>query len=327
MKRKVAFILGSVLLTLAYLCSAVWALPGTKDWNSWANSDLETQTLLKQQQDGVVHSGQVIRDFSQGRLTKEAAAKTLESISNKASVAFSRFLKIEFPTDQNLKACGTDLMRSQLKQIKAASSLLKRDKVDRLDLLALQSGESGVYRSQNRYFRARHNSIRLLVQNMKAAQQQETAKSRSVKASSLNLALIEYYQYQQNLLNWQLEELSYAEKLTAALNNLSQGKKANAASIVDKVKALQQKCRQGAASDKVSKVKQAYSQELNSFYRFAEAVALIEADKSQDSLSRLYRCSANLQKSSREFENINIVVLQDCLENSKTNGSVRAVKN
>lgn len=317
MGKKIALALGSVLLTLACLCNVVWALPGARDWKSWANSDLETLTLLKQQQDEVVHSGQVIRDFSQGRLTKEAASKTLESISHKASISFSRFLKVEFPTDQNLKACGTDLMRSQLKQIKAASGLLKRDKVDRLDLLALQSGESSVYRSQNRYFRARHNSIRLLVQNMKASQQQEATKSRSIKASSFNSALLDYYQYQLNLLSWQLEELGYAEKLTAALNNLSQGKKANAAAIVNKVKTLQQKCSQGAASDKVSKLKQAYSQELNSFYRFAEAVALIEADKSQDSLSRLYRCSANLQKSSREFEKINIAVLQDCLENGK----------
>lgn len=170
--------LGGLLLALLCLCNSVWALPSGKDWKSWANSDLETLRLLKKQHNEVIRSGQVIKDFSQGRVNQVAAAQSLEKICASATVNFSRFLKVEFPTDQNLKACGTDLMRSELKQIKAASGVLKRDKIERLDLLALQSGEAGVYRSQNRYFRARYNSIRLLVQNMKAAQQKEIAQKK-----------------------------------------------------------------------------------------------------------------------------------------------------
>ncbi len=318
MGRKFAYILSGFLLAMLCLCNAVWALPGGKDWRSWAQSDLETLQLLKNQHNEVISSGQVIKDFSQGRLSQVAAAQSLEKICASASVNFSRFLKVDFPTDQNLKACGTDLMRSQLKQIKAAGSVLKRDKIERLDLLALQNGEAGVYRSQNRYFRARCKSVRLLVQNMQAAQQQEAAKSRRLaKASSFNSLLMAYYQYQLNLLNWQLEELSCAEKLTAALNNLSQGKKANCSAILSQVKNLRKKCAQSTAPAGVDKLKEAYSQELNSFSRFAEAVAIIENDKSPDSLSRLYRCSANLQKNSKEFENTNIVVLQNCLDNGK----------
>ncbi len=315
MKRKFAFIWGGILLVLLFLCNAVWALPGGRDWKNWANSDLETLQLLKKQHNEVIHSGQVIKDFSQGRLSKAVAAQSLEKISASASIHFSRFLKIEFPTDQNLKACGTDLMRSQLKQIKAASGVLKRDKIDRLDLLALQSGEVNVYRSQNRYFRARSHSVRLLVQNMKAIKQQIDTKRGISKVQYPTTELMEYYQYQNSLLEWQLEELGYAEKLTFALNNLSQGKKANAAIVVGKIKALRQKCAKSVAPSSVSKLKQAYNQELDSFYRFAEAVALIEADKSQDSLSRLYRYSSKLQKDSRAFEEANVVVLQSCLDN------------
>ncbi len=82
-------------------------------------------------------------------------------------------------------------------------------------------------------------------------------------------------------------------------------------------KILRKKCAQSAAPAGVDTLKEAYSQELSSFSRFAEAVAIIETDKSPDSLSRLYRCSANLQKNSKEFENTNIVVLQNCLDNGK----------
>lgn len=317
MRRRSAFILGGLLLALLCLCNSVWALPSGKDWKSWANSDLETLRLLKKQHNEVIRSGQVIKDFSQGRVNQVAAAQSLEKICASATVNFSRFLKVEFPTDQNLKACGTDLMRSELKQIKAAFGVLKRDKIERLDLLALQSGEAGVYRSQNRYFRARHNSIRLLVQNMKAAQQKEIAQKKFAKTAWSGALLLNYYQYQLNLLNWQLEELSCAEKLTLALNNVSQGKKAHSSAMAAQVKNLQKKCAQNSAPTGTEKLKDAYSQELNSFYRFAEAIAIIETDKSPDSLSRLYRCSANLQKNSKEFENANIVVLQDCLDNSK----------
>lgn len=102
-----------------------------------------------------------------------------------------------------------------------------------------------------------------------------------------------------------------------ALNNVSQGKKAHSSATAAQVKNLQKKCAQNSAPTGTEKLKDAYSQELNSFYRFAEAIAIIETDKSPDSLSRLYRCSANLQKNSKEFENANIVVLQDCLDNSK----------
>lgn len=317
MSKKSAFIWGGLLLALLFLCSGVWALPGAKDWKSWAHSDGEMLQLLEKQHNEVIRSGQIIKDFSQGRLSQVAATQKLEKISAAASSHFSRFLRIEFPSDQNLKACATDLMRSQLKQIKAASGVLKREKIERLDLLALQSGEASVYRSQNRYFRARHNSVRLLVQNMKAAQQQEKEKKGLAKTAAPGALLLNYYQYQLNLISWQLEELNCAENLTSALNNLSQGNKANSSAIVNQVKKLAKKCAQSPVPLGMEKLKEAYSQELDSFYRFAEAIALIEADKSQDSLSRLYRCSANLQKRSREFEKINITVWQDCFEDSK----------
>ncbi|MGM9998839.1 MAG: hypothetical protein ACI38Q_05555 [Candidatus Bruticola sp.] len=302
-----------LLLSFICLCSAVQALPSAQGWQSWSNSDLELLSLLNKQRTCMTQSGIVVKEFSQGRLSQKDASQKLNALSSQAVLNFNNGVNMEFASDQYLKSCGVDLLRSQLKQIKAAANLLKKSDIERSDLLKLQADEEGIYRSQSRYFRSRLSSINLFLKNSRVFKWQEPAKLGAPKSSLPAPALLEYYNYQAAVLNWQIEELGFAEKLTVALKELAKGDKHRQQSVLPKIKALTQKCRQQAAPAVVSDLKEAYTQELNSFYRFAEAVYLLQGDNSQDALGRLYRWSDKLQKDSQKTDDVNANLLKRIL--------------
>ncbi|MGM9992640.1 MAG: hypothetical protein ACI376_07340 [Candidatus Bruticola sp.] len=316
MLRKTLYLTIGLLLSFLYLGSAVYSLPSAQGWQAWSNSDLELLSLLSKQRTYMTQSGIMVKEFSQGRLSQKDAAQKLNSLRDQAVANFTSGVKMEFSSDQNLKSCGVDLLRAQLKQIKAAANLMNKSDIERADMLKLQSNEESVYRSQNRYFRARLNSINLFLKNSRSFKWQEPTKLGTPKRTAPAPALLEYYQYQAKMLNWQIEELNCAEKLMVVLKELAQGKACRRSFALSQIKALGKECRRQEAPAIASELQEAYTQELNSFYRFAESVYLLCGDNSQDALSRLYRWSGKLQENSQKTDDVNAQLLKRILRSN-----------
>ena len=147
--RKYSFI--SLILILMVLCLSVGRASGPDpSWVKWVKADLSLSKALNLLNADLIDCGKTISLFSQGRISKVEAEKKLKALAEKSSAQFSKISKLDNSGDQNLYACGVDLAGQQLKQIKASRELLKKDDVERRDILALQGQQGRLVDSQSR---------------------------------------------------------------------------------------------------------------------------------------------------------------------------------
>lgn len=259
--------------------------------NGWAAGDLRLNEEMGAMEAQLLSCGGIIRDFSQGRIYQREALKRVNSVLEAAQASFSKISRLDRSADVNLYACGIDTARKQLQQIKAAKVLLEKPEVLNKDILTLQAANAGLYKAQSRYMKAR-------LQSVKAFLEKRRGQSFNQKPNASDEAVKAYYRFQTELLPLQIEELQYSESLMNILRMLVEGRTSPAGDLLHKCRSLEKRLSGCEAEGELKPLKESCRQEFADFARFAEAVLLLGGDLSVDSVSRLNRWNAKLQKDS-----------------------------
>ena len=300
MIRKNWQILWGAVLLFLLVFDVAYAIPQGQNWHRWVEADLTLSRALSEQRTYLLDSGQVIKEFSQGRILRKAAEDRLKSLNDKAAASFSKITRLDSSADPNMYACGLEVARQQTAQIRAAHKLMQRENISHDDILTLQSREAAVSRAGSRYLKARRSSVKSFLEGWNKVR---AGKVTVGQAGAPNQELVNYYRFQVGLLALQSEELEYSETILDCLQKIAGGDKAEPLSILDKVRGLSGRCGElKAESENLQNLQKDYVRELDSFYHFAEAVDLLQKDVSADSTSRLSRWSAKLQRDSRAAE-------------------------
>lgn len=293
---------GLLLLWVSML--PLGAAPASFSWSHWARSDYQLAQILERQRACLLASGQTLKNFSQGRLPTDKAQAQLAKLQREGQSAFSQLVRLE-GQDQTLRAGAIDLGRRQLAQIKAAAKVAAAPIGRRGELLKLQTGEEATYAAQSRYLRLRAKGINLLLEGA-----QEAAKRSSERRgpAAPPAKLVEYYRFQRDLIQYQLQELSFSQAILAALEEIAQERKGKPLTILPSVRQLGRDWERLSPSADLSALHKAYAQEWSSLARFAEAVILLQKDRSPDAVSRLQRWNSKLQRDSQAAAKLDLQV-------------------
>lgn len=293
--RRSFYILTTCLI---FLClGIVQADSSGLAWEGWARADLNLSKSLNLLNGDLIDCGKVISQFSQGRISKTEAERQAQVLVEKSAAQLAKLSKLDNSSDQHLYACGIDLARQQLRQIKASRELLKKDDVERKDILILQGQQGKLINSQSRFYRARQNSIKNFLSTTKRLANSDKLSRNKIPLPSPSL--IEYYRLEGDILQLQIDQLKYSQVLLDNLQRLAREEKKFSPIDLDGIERLRHRSSALAAEGELTQLAQAYVKEMGSFYKTAEAVKLLQQDLSVDSLSRLNRWQGVWQNDSR----------------------------
>ncbi len=307
MNKRLLVAVSCALLAIFCCCNAVLAANGKNQWKDRAKADHKILIWIDSSDKIMTHYlSRKFNGYTGGWLKREDVSWFMDSAVKSLADDCDHIKKLDMPLDQSYKASAANLSAVYRDQAKVVARLTKTKKIDRSDILSLQQRNTYVYRAQERYLRSRLSFIRSFLPTVIAAN------SRGACAD-----LVNYYRYQTNVINWQLEEIKCAEELNIILRDMAQGKIVTTAPLSAKVNLLINKCERTVASKESLSLKKNLLREFSSLNKVIESVQRCIKEKNNNAYSILGSDIAHLVDTTQDTEHDNIRILND---------SIRAVK-
>ncbi len=307
MNKRFLVAVSCALLAIFCCCNVVLAANGKNQWKDRAKADHKIVSWVGEgSKDLALNIGRKFNGYTGGWLKREDVSWFLDSSVESLSSDREHLKGLSVPLDQSYKAAAVNLVAVYYDQAKKAATLTKTKKIDRSDILSLQQRNTYVYRAQERYLRSRLSFIRSFLPTVIAANSHGACAD-----------LVNYYRYQTNVINWQLEEIKCAEELNIILRDMAQGKIVTTAPLSAKVNLLINKCERTAASKESLSLKKNLLREFSSLNKVIESVQRCIKEKNNNAYSILGSDIAHLVDTTQDTEHDNIRILND---------SIRAVK-